>query len=189
MNTVIIGNDLQTFDTRTLFPDVPPGYSARDALMVQRIIIHHDAVPFDSLDQPAEMLRIQASYAHHLAQGWQGIAYNLYVFPSGRVYYVGEWATVRYHTRGPDDPLTPQVVSAHNEQGFAIAIAGNYSISPPTPYTLRTTRAAVANVQFMFSRFLPVSGHQQHSGTSCPGATWPSWSDAVTVLPPTLNRQ
>ncbi|GEM_PF-2850177 len=191
MDLITIGNDLKAYDVRDLYPDREPGFSKREPTKVKKIIIHHDAgstLP-EKVRQELELRRIGVSYRHHVsAQGWPGISYHLYVFPSGRVYYTGDWATVRYHTGGLDDPATPERVSRHNEQGLAIVLAGNFDRLPPTPKHLEALRHTVANVQFLFSSFLPVSGHQDEAdapqfATSCPGATWKQWKETVTVRP------
>src|SRR5579885_1069343 len=113
---ILIGNDLAVLDLRNDLPDGQPGYGPREAGQLRRLIVHHDALAFDSDDEADELERIRDVYAYHRHNnGWPGIAYHFYVFPSGRVYYTGDWATVRYHTAGPDDPATPQHISAYNE--------------------------------------------------------------------------
>lgn len=188
LSRALIGNDLRAYDVRDVIPDVA-AYPSRDAAQVQHITIHHDAVPFIGRTIAAELARIRATHHWHTqVHGWPGIGYHFYAFPSGRVYYVGDWATVRFHAAGPDDPATPAVVSVHNERGIAIVLAGNFDARRPARKMLAAVGHAVANVQFMFGGFLPVIGHRDHEPdrypTRCPGGTWPRWKDAVMVKDP-----
>ena len=187
MDLITIGNDLIAYDVREMFPDREPGYERREPGQIRHIVIHHDAgaaLP-EKVQQQTELRRIGVSYRHHVGvQGWPGISYHLYVFPSGRVYYTGDWATVRYHTGGRDDPATPGRVSRHNEHGLGIVLAGNFNSLPPAPKHLEAVRHAVANVQFLFNASLPATGHQDEAdapryATSCPGSTWPQWKEYV----------
>lgn len=181
MDTVIFGNDLTVLDARDDVPDIDPGYSRRDAEKIDFVVVHHDATPFDTVRQDDELQRILTAYAYHTqTHGWPGIGYHLYLFPSGRVYYVGDWATNRYHTAGPDDPNTPEVISRYNEHGLSIVVAGNFDDKPPTPATLLMLKHTIANAQFLFSRTMPAYPHHALTPTHCPGLTWPDWAALIT---------
>ncbi len=184
---LLFGNDLYVTDLRAELAERSPGYTRRDAAQLERIVIHHDAAwfPSDERRPSAERQRIEAVHRYHQdANGWPAISYHFYAFPSGRVYYVGDWNTVRYHTAGPDDQSTPEHVSRYNEDGIALVLAGDYTHHPPDERFLQHVRHAVANVQYAFGRFLSVHGHQELSATSCPGNTWPEWAAAITVPEP-----
>ncbi|MEK7216294.1 MAG: peptidoglycan recognition family protein, partial [Chloroflexota bacterium] len=121
-----------------------------------------------------ERIRIERVHGQHLANGWPGIAYHFYVFHH-RIYYTGDWATVRYHTAGVDDPATRQIVSSYNEDGIAVCLAGDFTKRPPRPGQLVLARKLIENLRFLFERPLPVFAHRTLTPTACPGDSWPRW--------------
>ena len=180
METIIFGNDQEVQDVRADLPDRAPGYGRREAGDVDLLLVHHDGSHFDRLDAAAELVRVGVSRNYHMKRhGWPGLSYHFYVFPSGRVYYTGDWATVRYHTAGEDDPNTPQVISRWNERGIAVCLAGNFSRRRPTPGHLLSVKKLLANIQYTFAHELPIAGHRDKWSTSCPGGTWELWRGLV----------
>ena len=186
---VLIGNERLAYDVRDRVPDAPGGFEVRDAGQVEHLTIHHDAAHFRGRSRTisVELRRLELVFRfHRINNGWPGISYHFYVFPSGRIYYTGDWATIRYQAAGEDNPNTPLVISAHNEHGIGICLAGNFQALPPTAKQLQATARLVANLRFLFSNAdLPVLGHRDEAdapqyATACPGNTWEQWKDAVS---------
>lgn len=183
--------DLKVSDLRERYDRTAMGraYSTREADKLELLIIHHDAVEFDpaaTVGAATEIARIDSADVTHQHNDWPAIAYHYYVFPSGRIYYVGDWNTVRYHTAGPDDSRTPQVISTYNERGIAIALAGNFDQASPPDSQLAATRTLVAELQRAFGKWFPTEAHRNlWPHTDCPGETWDQWKDQVTVAQPT----
>jgi len=179
LTDIIIGNDCHAIDIRDQFP---APYAFRDAGQVRRIIVHHDARgrpgrPIWTRD--TEMIRIATVHEQHQSQGWPGIAYHFYVFPR-HIYYTGDWATIRYHTAGPDDPDTPPIISKYNEDGIAVCLAGDFTNRPPGRAQLAQAALLVRNLRFLFNQAgLPVFAHRDLTNTACPGDTWPRWVHAL----------
>lgn len=164
-------------------------YGRRPLSWIEAIYVHHDAGPFTSPWPVRERARIAQVRRDHRGQGWEDLAYHLYVFPSGRVYLCGDLDTIRYATAGPDDPITPQVISRHNERGVAMVLAGDFTHASPGETQLAGARAAIAWVQQQVGRALPVRGHREVYATDCPGDTWDQWREHLQEEPMTAAER
>lgn len=142
-------------------------YERRSALEVERIVIHH--VGGVNRDYTAEEI---ARY-HVRERGWPGIAYHFLVHPDGRVEYIGDIATVRYH------------VGRINRSSLGICLAGDFNAVPPSRRQLMRTRMLVRGLWQALGTRVPVLGHRDvwmltgYGFTECPGNTWPSWKAEV----------
>jgi hypothetical protein len=155
---------------------------------------HHDAgsYPDDPLpgdDFDAEMARMDAVYAMHRANGWGGIAYHLYAFPSGRLYM----------TR----PLWLRAcgVAWRNHELYASVVAGDWTATPP-PIGAQLA-AAMSHIVLWATvgRLLPIKGHREWAlspgpdgknwATACPGDAFTKWVPklpaAIAAIVPQLR--
>ncbi len=129
---------------------------------IKYIVIHHSAAARDS--SPREI----ADY-HVGTLGWPGIGYTFVVSQTGSVYRTGDLAEVRYH------------VAARNRECVGVCLPGDWRAEAPPAMQLQ---AAARVVAFLKARlpWAEVKGHKEVAlqyATACPGATWPSWREAV----------
>ena len=82
---------------------------------------------------------------------------------------------MRNHTAGQDDPSTPRIVSAYNEDGIAVCLAGDFTVRPPRPSQITLARSLIENLRFLFERPLPAYAHRTLTPTACPGDSWGRW--------------
>ena len=164
---------------------------------VEETAIHHDAVAFSGLDLDfngstvdEERARMQASYNYHTKHwpgatstrgdgwNWPGMGYHLYTFPSGRIYLVGELATIRAH------------VAYRNTRSTGVVGAGDFTLKQPHGLHVVAYGQAVAFSWLWRGAELPVEGHRVWAaqnplsvrsawGTSCPGDTHEKWMPDV----------
>ena len=171
--------DIEIIDVRD-----DSGYPVRPLLGVTEIVIHHDGVRFGDDDVVSETVRVNATRNHHRSIGWPGIGYHYYIFPSGRVYYVGSIDTIRYHCGGLDDPSTPPVVSAHNEHSIGVCFAGNFNDGVPTSEALASCVSLILGFGAGFGLFVIVGHKEEADGlanaTDYPGHTWYAWKPIIT---------
>ncbi|MBF6606798.1 MAG: hypothetical protein IVW53_14615 [Chloroflexi bacterium] len=100
---VVTYGGMRLIDVRNDFPTVQVGrtMAPRDPALLQFVSQHHDAAfyPDDPLpgdDFDAEMQRMDTVWRlHRFTNGWGGIGYHTYGFPSGRLYLVGSYETQR----------------------------------------------------------------------------------------------
>jgi len=186
------------WDARQWFPDKGNSgavvFRPRAPADVAEIAIHHDAVAFSGLDLDfdgstvdEERARMQASYNWHTKYwptsqdnrgdgwNWPAMGYHLYVFPkSGRIYLVGDLATIRAH------------VANRNTPSIGIVGAGDFTRRRPGGMLIVAYGQAAAWSWLWRGAQLPIDGHRVWAaknppavraawGTSCPGNTHASW--------------
>lgn len=147
-------------DVRTMFPDDDANpfrrrpLTAADGSLVQFVSQHHDAGQYDAgaLDADAtvhhEIDRIDAVYMQHrLTNGWPGIGYHTYGFPSGRLYYVGDYATQRAN------------VAKLNHRSIGHCSAGDFTNDLPTIATQLVAAMATIAAWSACARMLAVDAH------------------------------
>jgi len=165
---VLVGN-LPVYDLRDRYK----GYKPRNALDVKTISIHHWAglaLP-EEATVAQEIAAMDAIDRQHKGQDWPAYAYHYTAFRSGRVYKTGDEADWRY------------VAAGGNHETVAIALPGDFTASPPFERHLQTVAGLVAEIQFEYGPDHPLTvvPHKFYGGTACPGNTWPTWKDAVSV--------
>jgi len=164
----MIGN-LPIYDLRRA-----SSYYSRDINRVKTISIHHWAglsVP-ESATVDQEVAAIETIRRQHAqSQGWPDYAYHFTAFQSGRAYYTGDIASIRY------------VVGNKNPETIAIALPGDFTNEPPSNKHLLTVRGLVGEIQYAFGPGHPLTvvPHKYYGGTACPGNTWDQWADVVCV--------
>jgi hypothetical protein len=159
-------------DLRARFP-LARSYGTYDAGDVFGLAQHHDAAfyPDDPLvgdDFDAELARLQTVYDIHRANGWGGIGYHTYGFPSGRLYLTRDLTQWGAHVHRRNDTLTGH------------CSAGRWSDAPPPLGTQLTAALAWFVHQTAHpTRFLFMAGHRQwaiaSSPTECPGDAHGLW--------------
>lgn len=162
---------------------------ARDASRVDTLGIHHDAVYFPSPASPAdpwhtELDRINAVHRYHVANGWGGIGYHLYAFPSGRIYYVGDLDTQRAN------------IAKLNHRSVGIVTAGDFTDAPPHVGAQLAVALACIATWAHFGRLIGIKSHHDAAlasdPTECCGATRDSWvprlPEAIRAIAPQLRR-
>jgi len=173
-------------DVRDDFPDT---YRYRDAALLRFLSQHHDAAyyaddPLEGDDFPAEMRRLQVVYDMHRANGWGGIGYHTYGFPSGRLYLVGSFDTQRANVAG------------RNHESIGHCTAGLWQSTPP-PIGSQLVAALASIAAWSYAgRMLPILSHHDAARasdpTECCGATRDQWvprlPEAIRAIAPTLRR-
>jgi hypothetical protein len=153
-------------------------YRQRDRSLVRFVSIHHDAVFYPDDPDPAddfwtEMGRLNAVDAHHRGQGWPGIGYHTYGFPSGRLYLVGDFDTQRAN------------VALRNHESIGHCIAGDFSGRMPPIASQLVAGMAVLAAWKHLGRLVEILPHRiaalRTAPTQCPGDSYIQWM-------PHLNR-
>lgn len=149
-------------------PGEVKGYRWRELAEVEQVILHHTA------GANRDFSAAEIADYHVRVQGWPGIGYHFLVHPDGRIDYVGDIATTRYH------------VGDLNAGSIGICLAGDFSRERPTTTALARTRQLIQKGLWpVLGRRVPVRGHvevwrQANRGpTSCPGDTFWQWRREV----------
>jgi hypothetical protein len=161
-------------DVRQDFPSYQVGRTMgpRDPAQLMMVTQHHDAAyyaqdPLPGDDAPAELARIAAVYRQHTAQGWGGIGYHTYGFPSGRLYLVGSFETQRANVAG------------RNHLSIGHCSAGLFMGSmPPLGTQLVAAMATIAAWKYAGRLLAPLSHRDaalRSDPTACPGDTQDLW--------------
>ena len=141
---------------------------------VRFLSVHHDAVFYAAPPDPdgtfnAELARMDAVSTYHLNKGWGGIGYHTYGFPSGRLYYVGDFNTQRANVAG------------RNHESIGHCIAGDHSEAFPPVAAQLVAAMAVLAAWAHIGRLVEILPHKRaalpSSPTSCPGLT--QWIDQL----------
>lgn len=135
---------------------------------IERVIIHHTA------GSNRDFTAAEIADYHVLVQGWPGIGYHFLVHPDGRLDYVGDIRTARYH------------VGDLNASTIGVCLAGDFSREWPTRVALaRARQLIVAGIWVVLGRRVAVRGHVEvweeagRGPTACPGATFWQWRELV----------
>ncbi len=186
---------VKVWDASSWFPtmDVPGArvaFHRRDKSQVTGLAIHHDAVAFEGGDRnfdgqtwDEEKGRMQASYNYHTKHypgyvpagdsgwNWPGMGYQMYCFPSGRIYEVGGLRTVRAHVAHRNTPLV------------GIVGAGDFTTQRPAVGLQLAYASASVYVWAWSGRVLPIDPHREWAvegwETACPGDSFTAWMPKV----------
>ncbi|MGQ9676579.1 MAG: peptidoglycan recognition protein family protein [Chloroflexota bacterium] len=155
-------------EARAPAPSLSRGYRWRELAEIEQVILHHTA------GANRDFSAAEIADYHVKTQGWPGIGYHFLIHPDGRVDYVGDIATVRYH------------VGDLNAGSIGICLAGDFSRERPTATALARARQLIQKgIWPVLGRRVPVRGHvevwrQANRGpTSCPGDTFWQWRREV----------
>ena len=117
------------------------------------IVIHHQAgnpVPAATMHQ------------WHLGRGWIGIGYHYVIQPDGTI-----------ETGRPIDTVGAHAGAGVNGRSIGVCFAGNVDIKPPTEQQIQSFYALYRHAIKPRYGKLPISGHNQHMSTTCPGRHMP----------------
>lgn len=138
-----------------------PDYARRPAESIKRVVVHHTAGAHQ--DHTAESI---ARY-HVQTNGWPGIGYHFLVHWDGRLEYVGDLLTVRYHC------------GRLNGTSIGLCLVGCFTNGRrPTSAQLVRARMLLAGLREAVRPDLAVVGHRDVSAlsgygpTECPGDWW-----------------
>ncbi|MEL6140278.1 MAG: peptidoglycan recognition family protein, partial [Bacteroidota bacterium] len=136
-------------------------YPYLNASRVTHIIPHHSAT-FG-----------KDAYHHarsHLANGWPGIAYYLFIDSAGKVYKCHEIDEMGYHCKGM------------NHRSIGICIEGNFQKRRPTQAQMDACYEAILHINFQIGRQLEVGFHDSYRPTVCPGRYFPKHQLTMSVM-------
>jgi hypothetical protein len=167
MSTYHLGN-IDITDLRSKLPVHPMlRYAHRELRAIKRIVIHHSANPASTTAEAMARYHID----HY---GWPGIGYHFVVTAGGEIQYVND------HT------LITNGVSYENADTVHICLPGDFTSVQPPPAQLKATQLLIDNYRLAMGQMYPVVGHKDiaHADdpTSCPGATWVHWRDALVSV-------
>lgn len=142
--------------TRAEWGARPPNGALTPQTVVTEIFIHHTVYPALAQDasraeEAARMRDLQRF--HQDSRGYTDVAYQLIVFPSGRVYEGRPSGFQGAHTLN------------HNSTGKAVCFDGNFEESEPTHAAIQAARAAAATL----GPNCPIKPHSAVFPTGCPG--------------------
>ncbi|MBY0113888.1 MAG: peptidoglycan recognition protein family protein [Phycisphaerales bacterium] len=126
---------------------------------VNRITIHHDAIPSQNLrTQSDAVARLNSVRQSHIKEGWADIGYHYVIDPQGRVW--------------EGRPLTFQGahVKDHNEHNIGVMCMGNFEQQRPTSNQIASLDGFVGVL--MRRHRIPVNRvytHREIMPTACPG--------------------
>lgn len=125
---------------------------------IERLTVHHTAVPLSSVAAAPEQLRGHQRF-HQDTRGWPDLAYHYMIDPGGHVY---EGRDVAY--RG--DTATEYDPSGH----FLVCIDGDFDSATPNDAQLSSLVAMLAYGAHAYGLDPSgVAGHRDYAKTSCPG--------------------
>lgn len=188
MKTITLGDDKKQHVFNDLVGALYDSFPRRTVAQITGIALHHDAAFFDGADknfngttEDEEYARIYAVHRMHTqTNGWGGIAYHLYVFPSGRMWHVGDLLTIRAHVHSRNLPLV------------GIVAAGNFTSVPPPLGTLLAYSNAIDAVNRQLKKPLPYKGHRDWAipsqPTACPGDTYQQWIHVPALVIEAIAR-
>lgn len=189
MRTITLGDAKLQHTFNNLVGELSDGFYRRTAEQITGIALHHDAAFFDGADknfngttEDEEKARILSAHRFHtVTNGWGGIAYHLYVFPSGRMWHVGDLLTIRAH------------VAFRNTSLVGIVAAGDFTRTAPPLGTLLAYANAIDAVNRQLRRPLPYKGHRGWAvagwGTACPGDTYEQWISVPGMVIEAIARR
>lgn len=186
---VVLGDAKKRHTFVDLVGELSDGFSRRTVDQITGIALHHDAAFFDGRDknfngttEDEEKARILAVHRLHTqTNGWAGIGYHLYVFPSGRMWHVGDLLTSRAH------------VYKRNPGLVGIVAAGDFSSVAPTIGTLLAYANAIDAVNRQLRKPLVYKGHREWAipggETACPGDTFQQWIRVPAMVIEAIARE
>jgi len=166
-STVRIGN-LDVVDLSARYPST---YASRELSQITNISVHHSATPTlpESATEAEEIAALDSIHAYHLKE-FKGISYHATVFPSGRLYHMADWATIRYLVGG-----------VQNVHTLGLLFHGTFMGVNPGDLQIEAGQSFIANARMQLGNAaLSVLGHQDISSTACPGDGWDTWKHRLT---------
>jgi hypothetical protein len=125
---------------------------------VQGVVIHHSGVE----DGPLGSAAVQAFERHHLAKGWDGIAYNWLIDETGTIFEGRGWEARGGATKG------------WNSKSISVCFTGHGDVEP-REQVLESFQTVIREAQARFGGSLWVSAHRRKGSTTCPGHWLGAW--------------
>jgi len=131
-------------------------YETRSPADIQRLVIHHSAVP--AVIGPDQIAHYQVE-----RRGWPGIGYHFFITADGEICKTNDLITVCYHAREQSDTTV------------GICLAGHFDEEPPTEAQIASTAGLCAHLcgrLGLHATLGAIVGHSDLMETTCPGAQW-----------------
>ncbi len=137
---------------------------------INRITIHHSAIPNDSLRSQADVARmlngIRTEHMNRRGEPFADIGYHYIIDPAGRVW------------EGRSLALQGAHVANNNEHNLGIMLLGNFQNQQPTPAAISSldgfTAAQMRRYNIAVNR---VYTHQEIGKSACPGRNLQRYMD------------
>ena len=140
---------------------------------VEGVVIHHSGVEGGAKGSVA----VKAFERHHLAKGWDGIAYNWLVDETGTIFEGRGWEARGAATKG------------WNSKSMSICYTG-WGDKQPHANVLESIQTVIAEAEHTFGKGLWVETHRRKGSTTCPGDWLGGWVEggmAVAKEPSTVD--
>jgi len=131
-------------------------YETRSLADVQRLVIHHSAVPAEV--GPEKIAHFQVEL-----HGWPGIGYHYFITAPGEILMTNSLETICYHTR------------FGSETGVGICLAGRFDVEGPANQQLDAVARLCAHLcgrLGLHAELGGIVGHSELVETDCPGSQW-----------------
>ena len=146
-----LSNGLEIVDMRgKLTRHISDTYMVRDISTIKRLIIHHTTGNSSTTWSGIARYNVDS-------QDYPGIVYHFGVEPNGRVVYLGDINTIRYHA------------GMANSDSVGIACLGDYEANEPTEAMIDSLMTLCKLLVNYFGRTIDIVSHSQVSDTLCPG--------------------
>lgn len=141
----------------TLTQHATDRYAMRDVRTISKIVVHHSDTPATT-----KWTSIAGYHVNDKDHNWPGIGYHFGVEASGRVVYVGDVETIRYHARQA------------NTASIGVCCLGDYQKTAPSAAMLDSLRRLIGvldswKMRWTGKRIMSVTGHRDECDTTCPG--------------------
>jgi hypothetical protein len=139
----------------------PPGGKGFNRIKHRRVkgvVVHHSGVE----NGPTGTTAVHAFERHHLAKGWDGIAYNWLVDETGTIYEGRGW-----EARGA-------ATKRWNAKSISVCFTGHGDVEP-REQVLESFQTLIREAQTRFNGTLWVSTHRRKGATTCPGHWLSGW--------------
>jgi hypothetical protein len=131
-------------------------YDTRSPADIQRLVIHHSAVPAGIGPEPIARYQVER-------RGWPGIGYHFFISAAGEICKTNDLSTVCYHAR------------EYSGIGVGICLAGQFDDALPTEEQLTASAGLCAHLcgrLGLHAALGAVIGHGELMDTTCPGKHW-----------------
>lgn len=139
-------------------------FPSRSVNEINRVIIHHTAIPATIGTDRIAIHRVEK-------QGWPGIGYHYFITHDGQIQQTNELTTVATHA------------GSYNQASVGVCFAGDFTAATPTPAQIDAGARLIAWLLQQLG--LPpeaVSGYKELVATQSPGQQWDSgqrWGDQL----------
>lgn len=139
---------------------------------INRITVHHSAIPNDTLRSQADVARmlngIRTEHMNRKGEPFADIGYHYIIDPAGRVW------------EGRSLSLQGAHVANNNEHNLGVMLLGNFQTQTPTSAAIATLDGFVASQMHRYN--IPVNRvytHQEIGKSACPGRNLQRYMDST----------